>query len=929
MKNIHFLIVSSMLFFTACNDRADYFSITDLKIDISVETPLTACTSGYPGFINLDYALNINILPRYTTANPLPVVAQYSCENSSSFELFSGNKKYAPADTILFQSLSKEMKMRVSKPGTYRFSIHFFKENKKDEILGYYEFTFFIGAPDLNMYIVRNGKRVVNLEETENFLESEGSFIVRVNSEKEDLNKENLTLTAKITGSSVQIKNWEDGESKLSRMDDAPQTVDFLVEYKNIQVGKTRFVFTAQTQNSSVVLRDSMNIQESRQGTFTLNTAFHQNGNYYSRNPLWVGQTDTVEYSITPDPKTISPVFKLRFEISEPTKLRLFNTGNPTKQDSNTEYEPNKWYDFSEKKNGKLYYVFPSPVNFSDTIFISMQNGELGAIVKYRLFVSCKQSADFNINATFKPTLADGFDEIKYSELKDGINNLVSLVVSDENPYSKFDYEIETQNANEIQKLIVHKDRKQGQESLSDVAYNTWLANDYGYLAKTKSFKIACTDPNDQNATAFLANTFNWIYTVKRISDGKTKTVTRKIKIVDDRLEFGFELSPLNTEKREYGYINEPHTMYRIIYLLPSLKSSDYSIKFTSTDESIADIYLVNSDLLFRKAQFNLYHSAPASHNQQETSLGNLSGSIQIKGKKVGKTNISFIIRHIKTNTEKTFTKTIEVKNDPVTYSISPVMPSDLQNKIYPTTFGSDLHIYKQAGFKLKIHGSSKFSGNHSGKVKVKFNLSTTNSHTLYLNKTYTNGSIIELEYDTEYSFTFSDNKNTGGWSSSAINAFIKCDIDIVSGTAQETQITTKTNDIIKYRIVQYYCPITLDDWDYRISGYSYGYYNGEDQYYPATANFCKGYGDVGTWSFIVCYSGWEPRYPYTSATVSFTFKGENENSYIPVKNLSLIPAKPPQANQHKGHIVEIKDNWGHLVKVWQVDLWSRQGVLL
>jgi len=288
MKNIHFLIVSSMLFFTACNDRADYFSITDLKIDISVETPLTACTSGYPGFINLDYALNINILPRYTTANPLPVVAQYSCENSSSFELFSGNKKYAPADTILFQSLSKEMKMRVSKPGTYRFSIHFFKENKKDEILGYYEFTFFIGAPDLNMYIVRNGKRVVNLEETENFLESEGSFIVRVNSEKEDLNKENLTLTAKITGSSVQIKNWEDGESKLSRMDDAPQTVDFLVEYKNIQVGKTRFVFTAQTQNSSVVLRDSMNIQESRQGTFTLNTAFHQNGNYYTTVNLWM-----------------------------------------------------------------------------------------------------------------------------------------------------------------------------------------------------------------------------------------------------------------------------------------------------------------------------------------------------------------------------------------------------------------------------------------------------------------------------------------------------------------------------------------------------------------------------------------------------------------------------------------------------------------
>jgi hypothetical protein len=140
----------------------------------------------------------------------------------------------------------------------------------------------------------------------------------------------------------------------------------------------------------------------------------------------------------------------------------------------------------------------------------------------------------FDFSATFKPTLVDGFDEIKMTELQNGINDLVNIQVSDDNPFSTFDYEIGIQNVNEIQKHIVHQDRKTGQTNLSHVPFSTWLANDFGFFTKTKSFKIICTDTREQNAPTYLANTFNWVYSVKRVSDGKTKSVTRKIKIVED-----------------------------------------------------------------------------------------------------------------------------------------------------------------------------------------------------------------------------------------------------------------------------------------------------------------------------------------------------------------------------------------------------------
>ncbi|MDR2916258.1 MAG: hypothetical protein LBV74_15775, partial [Tannerella sp.] len=212
MKKLFVIILFACITFT-CDDREDFFAHSNLNVSVDVESPLTACTASYPGFIDLDYAFDIRLTPEYAKADPLPLIAQYKCENASDFKIFIGNKNYAPDDTLVFKSLNKKMKLNITKPGTYRFSISFFKENNKDVILGKYELNFVIGTPDLNMYIVRDGKRVENMDETPNFLGYEGSFIVRVNSDKEELNRGRLKLTANITGASVQVKNWKDKET--------------------------------------------------------------------------------------------------------------------------------------------------------------------------------------------------------------------------------------------------------------------------------------------------------------------------------------------------------------------------------------------------------------------------------------------------------------------------------------------------------------------------------------------------------------------------------------------------------------------------------------------------------------------------------------------------------------------------------------------
>ena len=500
--------------------------------------------------------------------------------------------------------------------------------------------------------------------------------------------------------------------------------------------------------------------------------------------------------------------------MAEPTKLWLFNTGVSAKQDASTMYDSNKWYDFSEKKNGKLYYVFLSPPDFADTIFISMQNGELGSIIKYKLFVSSKQSADFDVNATFKPILADEFDEINYSELMYGINDPVTLVVTDENLYSKFDYEIGTQNVNEIQKYITHNDRKPELENLSIVPYNTWLAYDYGHITKTKSFKIVCTDSRDQNASSYLANTFNWVYSVKRISDGKTKSVTRKIRILDDRLKFVIDLVP--GIANESTYQNQMTTMYQLKYQTPSISADDYTITVISNNEDAADVYLMNKDMSFRKTSFDIPEIPPASHNLDGSPLAaNNSGLIQIKGKQPGKAVLTFTLRHKATGATATVTKTVTTIADPVKFVIEPAPTIDAMNVEHDAVpFGGIFHTYQNPRFKIRLSGNSEYPGNTQGEATVIFSTvpsiinvaQLTIFRETYYHTKVTYGEPVQLQYDVDYFITVTAPVDHP-WNIPA-GSLQFVNIKMCKATNQQTQIEAEYNNVVRYTLRPYQNPL-------------------------------------------------------------------------------------------------------------------------
>ena len=552
MKNIRSLLfLSLMLIVSTCNDREDYFASSIKNVSVALESPLTACTSTYPGFINLDYAFNFRLTPEYAKADPLPLVAQYTCENANTFELSFGNKRYSPSDTIMFKSLSKNMMLNVSKPGIYRFFIHFFKENQKDEILGKYEFTFVIGIPDLNIYIVRDGKRMESLDETPNLLGQEGSFIVRVNSEKEELNNERLTLTTNMTGSSVIVKNWKNNEVKSSQNDDLPKMVDFFVEYQNALVGETEFVFTAQSQNSIAVLRSSMNVQEN----------------------------------------------------------------------------------------------------------------------------------------------------------------------------------------------------------------------------------------------------------------------------------FSIELAPGNPRESASAYQNETITAFQLKYKTPSILADDYTITVTSNNEDVADVFLMNKDLLFRKTLFGVAEIPPASHNSNGSLLSaDNSGLIQIKGKKPGIAILSFTLIHKASGVSGTITKTVTTIADPVQFVIEPAPTIDAKNiERDAIPFGGVFHTYQNPRFKIRLLNNSDYPENTQGVAIVTFSTAPslinvaqlTISGGVFDNIDITHDTPIHLFYDMDYFVTVSAPTSLPWDAPVGTEPFLN--IRMTKATNLQTPIVAEYDDIVKYRLRAYKIPtykITAENYN-------------------------------------------------------------------------------------------------------------------
>jgi len=781
------------------------FNIIFLEFTIHVETNLTE-----DAFINNLYFARYTLVSKDNRWN-IPVTATYSI--SKSAKVTAGVKEYSQQDTLMFTTnKTRELKVMPTEHGTYRFLMTF-KDNS-EIVIGANELNFGVEVPDLNMHIVRDGNRVQNLNDTENLLEYEGSFIVRVLSEKEALNNGKLTLSANITGSSVNSKNWNDGDIKTSKAGDSPHLVDFIVDYKNINLGKTDFVFTASSKMTSVVLQDNMNIRESYPCTFTLpETSYNQEKKYYSRPQLWVGETDYVNYNIDPHPKAVSNLRRLKFEIKDPSKLSLYN-GDPN-QGNPQKYATNIWHDFSNRLNGKLYYMFQSTGNYSDTIYIYSQTGELGPVTKHKLFVSCRQTDDFGFEVSFKPALAGGYDEILFTDLP-GITNPVTLKVTDANPFSKFDYKVTT-NANTVQQGIIHRGANTAGTTVN-VAFNSWLANTFGYLTggtasgNTKSFNIICTNTPANGHVGV----FNWIYDITRQSDNKTKKITRQIKIIDNRVNFSININPGG---KESVYQNETSTTYRLMYDTPSLSANDYQLIITSTNANVADVYLQKEDRTFRKATFAGVETPPATHNYGGTSLGTESGRMQIKGKQPGTATLTFTLKHKASGTEKSVTKTVTTIADPIQFLIEPAPTLDAMSKERPAIpFGGQFHTYQNPRFKIRLQKSSLYSGNTEGAASVVF--STTPSLTnvarfilkggisgnpgYHSSTNVSYGTAIEMAYDTDYWITVTAPAAHPWNVPVGSEQFLK--VTMTKATNQEIKIHAESN-VINYKLRAYSAP--------------------------------------------------------------------------------------------------------------------------
>lgn len=207
------LFVCLILLLFSCRKAPD--DTISREIEIQLSSTLTTFKGGMNvGFVNNDYNLNILARSKYD-AGKYPVTAKYTIDRKATLASFGGTKIYSASDTISFR-VGEERKFLVkpTEVGIYRMTLTFTDAAGKP--LGNQELNFEIAAPDLAIMILRNGAELGNLNDAPNFIEQEGSFTIRTYSIKEQLEGGKVGVTLKRTGTSVELKNWQDGETKYS-----------------------------------------------------------------------------------------------------------------------------------------------------------------------------------------------------------------------------------------------------------------------------------------------------------------------------------------------------------------------------------------------------------------------------------------------------------------------------------------------------------------------------------------------------------------------------------------------------------------------------------------------------------------------------------------------------------------------------------------
>jgi hypothetical protein len=346
------------------------------------------------------------------------------------------------------------------------------------------------------------------------------------------------------------------------------------------------------------------------------------------------------------------------------------------------------------------------------------------------------------------------------------------------------------------------------------------------------------------------------VYSIKRFSDGKTKSVTRKIKIADDLLSFAIDLASGITV--ETTYQNQTTTMYQLKYQAPGVSADDYTLTVTSNNEAVVDVYLMNKDMTFRKATFGVAETPPASHQPGGSLLtaGN-SGLIQIKGKQPGTAALTFTLKHKATGANATVTKTVATIADPVKFVIEPAPTIDAMNaERAAIPFGGMFHTYQNPRFKIRMMSNSEYAGNTQGAATVVFSAATSSTNVARLvinggthnNANVTYGASVQLFYDVDYFVTVSA-PTAHPWNVPAGSELL-VNIKMTKATNQQTPIETECNNLVKYALREYQRPtykITAEIYNENFTGtHSYNAPEGQDVYVYAAGVYVRPRGSRG-----------------------------------------------------------------------------------
>ena len=779
------------------------FTVSSANFNIKLETNIAE-----GAFMNNPYSLKYTVEAEDRSYNQ-PVTATYSIVPSSNQATVSaGLKIFSQQDTIIFMpNRTRELKIVPLNAGSYRFLMTFKTAGIEIAVK---ELLFDVQVPDLEMSILKENNIVTSLDFDNNFVEYSGTFVVRVTSDNEILNSGNLALAVSKTGAAVNIKNWPVGEVKRSKAEDPQKSVDFLVEYENTNTGEANFVFTATSQRTNKIREEKMTVIPNLPGKLILTGSESTGENSYKRpETLWVGESGNFKYQIEQATSTTSWLnYHLKFEMEDNTERVSVYASNPDNAGVQP-LETGRFYQFPSNTEGTLYYKFNTVSAYSGNMLISLRAGAQGPITQYKLTVSSRQTEDFVFDVSFKPSLTEGYDNVLFSELSD-IRHPVTLIVTDGNPYSRFDYKVKVTGANIDQWGITHKGANtSGTEET--VIFDKWLASTFGQLipGRTKDFKVATANPSDGHI-----GVFNWVYDIERKSDGKTKQVIRKVRVVDDRLRFSIGISPDNSFNRQWIYQNELLDMYQLNYENPSRNANDYTLTVKSTNESVADVYIMNQNNSFRKAKFDAAETPPATHIGSSELSSTVKGRIQIKGKQAGNATITFKLTHKESGTFLEKEVTIETKADPLQYVIQPVTTIDKMDKERTAIpFNGQFHTYQNPRFKIRISSSEHYAPNSDGTALIEFIpiTSQTNETRLYIsNASSSVGAQVnyntqhQVNYDTDYYVTVSAS-SVHPWTLPA-GTNLGLNIKMTKATDQETKILSEHSNI-RYTLKSYLTP--------------------------------------------------------------------------------------------------------------------------